>query len=128
MDVTPALAEGVKPVTGYGPGFFRIAGEVIEGAILLYPERVLPAPVAQYALFTAEHLRALCDDKLDSAAPQILLLGVGAEFTALPPRELRDCARQLGIVLEVMDSRAACRTWNVLLAEGRRVAAIIWPV
>lgn len=125
MDVTPVLAPGAKPVSGYGPGFFRIGDELINAPILLWPDAVEAAPVATLAELTAAHITAICQH---ASAPQVLLLGMGPLFDTLPPKELRLAARAAGVILEPMDSGAACRTWNVLLAEGRRVAALIWPV
>lgn len=125
MDITPVLATGAKPVSGYGPGFFRIGEEVIRGPVLIYPQTVLPAPVSELAALTPEHITAICTHE---SAPQVLLLGVGATFDQLPPPVLRQAAKAAGVILEPMDSGAACRTWNVLLSEGRRVAALIWPI
>lgn len=56
--------------------------------------------------------------------PEILILGTGARLE-WPGGELRRAARAAGIALEAMDSGAAARTWNLLVAEGRRVAALI---
>lgn len=125
MDVTPVLAIGAKPVNGYGPGFFRVGDEVINGPVLLYPESVQAAPVAALADLTPEHITAIC---MAAPCPQVLLLGVGPVFDKLPPAAWRQAAKAAGVILEPMDSGAACRTWNVLLSEGRRVAALIWPV
>lgn len=124
MDVTPALANTAKPLSGYGAGFFRIGDEVVNGPIFLLPEQVAPAPVATLEALTAEHITALCQQ----GKMNVLLLGVGASFDRLPPKALREAARAAGVILEPMDTGAACRTWNVLLAEGRAVAALLWPV
>ena len=58
---------------------------------------------------------------------QILLLGFGPKMCAIP-RSLRSLFRSAGIVVEPMDTGAACRTFNVLLAEDRRVAAALLPI
>jgi len=125
MDVTPVMAKGAKPVSGYGVGFFRIGDEVVSGAVLLYPETVVAAPVAALDQLTPEMLTQICQQE---PVPQVLLLGVGPVFDRLPSPELRAAAKQAGVILEIMDTGAACRTWNVLLSEGRRVAALLWPV
>lgn len=125
MDVTPVLAVGAKPISGYGEGFFRVGEAVINGPVFLRPEQVTEAPVATLAELTADHITALCKAE---PAPQVLLLGVGKVFDQLPPKELRLAAKAAGVILEPMDTGAACRTWNVLLSEGRRVSALLWPV
>ncbi|HID67501.1 MAG TPA: hypothetical protein EYP31_04435 [Roseibacterium sp.] len=105
------------PVDGYGPGFFRVGGTVLQGAILLLPTGA--APWGGYGDVAA----------LVAVAGQVdvLLLGTGAEI-AHPPAELRRAVEAAGLGLEVMASAAACRTYNVLLAEGRRVGAAMLPV
>lgn len=106
-----------RPVQGYGPGFFRIGGTVIEGGALTGPDG--PAPWA--GLNEAQALLALAG-RID-----VLLLGMGAEI-AHPPADLRAALEDAGIGVEVMSSPAACRSYNVLLAEGRRVALAVLPV
>lgn len=125
MDVTPVLAKGAKPVSGYGTGFFRVGEEVITGPILLHPERVAAAPVARLEDLTPDLITQICRQE---PVPQVLLLGLGPAFERLPPKELRLAAKAAGVILEPMDTGAACRTWNVLLSEGRRIAALLWPV
>ncbi|WP_136637540.1 Mth938-like domain-containing protein [Pseudooceanicola onchidii] len=106
-----------RPIEGYGPGFFRIGGEVITGP----------------ALITADRAQAWggYDDTaaLLPLAGQIdvLFIGTGAEMAYLPPA-FRTTLDTAGIGVEPMASAAACRTYNVLLSEGRRVAAALLPV
>ncbi|HET6224238.1 MAG TPA: Mth938-like domain-containing protein, partial [Dongiaceae bacterium] len=57
----------------------------------------------------------------------LLLVGCGARMAPLPPA-LRQALRQIGVVMEPMDTGAACRTYNVLMAEGRRVCAALIAV
>ncbi len=125
MDVTPELAKGAKPINGYGSGFFRVGEDVVNGPILLHPERVAPAPVASVDQLTPDIITQVCRQE---PVPQVLLLGLGPTFDQLPPKELRLAAKAAGVILEPMDTGAACRTWNVLLSEGRRITALLWPV
>lgn len=68
---------------------------------------------------------ALLDPVLALAPrPEVLLLGTGATLV-WPPADLRRAAREAGLALEAMDSRAAARTWNVLVQEGRLVACLL---
>lgn len=109
--------DGLRPVEGYGPGFFRIGGQVIEGPMLV----------------TAETVRGW--GGLDNSAPllalaggiDVLFLGTGAAMAHLPAG-LRDALEAAGIGVETMTSPSACRTYNLLLAEGRRVALAALPV
>lgn len=103
------------PIDGYGAGFFRIGGKVYEGALLVLPHSV--APWGGYG--DAARLLAL---KVD-----VLFMGTGPETTHIP-KELRIALEGAGIGVEPMASPAACRTYNVLLAEGRRVAVALLPV
>mmetsp|Transcript_6672 Transcript_6672/g.11640 ORF Transcript_6672/g.11640 Transcript_6672/m.11640 type:complete len:118 (+) Transcript_6672:573-926(+) len=106
-----------RPVDGYGPGFFRVGGEKFDGAVLL-----LPSGPASWGGF--EDVAALV---AAAGEVDVMLLGTGAEI-AHPPAALRHVVEAAGLGLEVMASSAACRTYNVLLAEGRRVGAAMLPV
>ncbi|MCB2110784.1 MAG: Mth938-like domain-containing protein [Defluviimonas sp.] len=105
------------PVDGYGPGFFRIGGKVVRGPVLIGPAGV----GAWGGLGDTAALAALGD------GVDVLLLGMGRTI-AHPPASLRDAVEAAGLALEPMDSAAAARTYNMLLAEGRRVAAALLPV
>ncbi len=106
-----------KPVDGYGPGFFRIGGTVHHGALLTGPSGT--APWGGYDDLSA--LVALAD-KVD-----VLFIGTGAEIAHIPGG-LRRELEEAGVGVETMSSPAACRTYNVLLSEGRRVALAVLPV
>lgn len=105
------------PVEGYGPGFFRIGGEVFEGAILT--GRAGTTAWGGYGDIAP--LTALAQE-ID-----VLFLGTGAEIAHIPP-DLRTALNEAGIGVEVMSSPAAARTYNVLLSEGRRIALALLPV
>lgn len=105
------------PVDGYGPGFFRIAGEIHEG-----PVAILPSGVTRWGGMDDHAPLAGAAGLID-----VLFLGTGAE-TAHPPASFREAVESVGIGLEFMASPAACRTYNVLLSEGRRVGLALIPV
>lgn len=106
-----------QPVESYGPGFFRIGGRVLHGAVIVTPRDAGPWG----GLEDIAPLLSLAGDV------DVLFLGMGAEI-AHAPKALRDALEEQGIGVEVMASPAACRTYNVLLSEGRRVALALLPV
>lgn len=124
MDVTPLIPSGRQFIQGYGDGGFRISGQRYEGAVLVLPERTLPWPVNDVADITPDTLRELQADDADVA---LLLIGCGKSMAFIDP-VLRTDVREWGVVIDAMDTGAACRTYNVLLSEERRVAAALLPV
>lgn len=105
------------PVDGYGPGFFRVAGAVIEGPVL-----VVPTGVASWGGYEDTETLIARQAELD-----VLFIGTGAEI-AHPPEPFRAAMEAAGLAIEPMASAAAARTYNVLLSEGRRVGAALLPV
>ena len=105
------------PIEGYGPGFFRIGGQVHEG-----PIAVLPQGIKRWGGY--EDIASLIEvaDSLD-----VLFVGTGAEIAHVPAA-FRTALEEAGIGVESMASPAACRTYNVLLSEGRRVGLALIPV
>jgi uncharacterized protein len=114
-DITPVIPAGRKLITAYGDGGFRISGEVFAGSVLVFPDRVLTWDAA----LSAESLAPAAEAKVE-----ILLIGCGRSMAFIEP-ELRASLRQAGVVIDAMDTGAAARTYNVLMAEGRKVAAAL---
>lgn len=117
MRLNEILFTDAKPIDGYGPGFFRVGGTVIEGGALVSPTGAGPwggyedtAPL----LALAGHV-------------DVLFVGTGAEVAHIP-QTVRRALEEAGIGVEAMNSPSACRTFNILLSEGRRVAAAVRPV
>ena len=123
MDITPLVPEGRHVIESYGDDGFRINGERYEGPVIVWPEGVVPWAVSDIAAAGIETL-----DAIFAAEPpiEILLIGSGATFE-MAPAALRQALSARGIALESMDTGAACRTYNVLMAEDRRVAAALIP-
>ena len=106
-----------RPVDGYGPGHWRVGGQVIEGACLA----TATGARAWGGLDDLDPLLAL------AGTVDVLFVGTGRHVVHLP-ESFRDRLEAAGIAAEAMDSPAAARTYNVLLSEGRRVAAALLTV
>lgn len=117
----PAVPEGRQLVQRYRPGGFTIGGRHLSGSVLVLPDRTMAWAAAAMAEVTLDGLAALRTAQLPV---ELLLLGTGAAFVVAPPA-LREGLRGWGIVVETMATPAACRTYNLLVAEGRRVAAAL---
>jgi uncharacterized protein len=113
---------GQPPIDSYGAGGFRVGGVARRGGLLILPDRIdgwdpaLPLTAEAFAPVVA------AADRVD-----VLLVGVGADIAPLP-LGARAALEAAGIGVETMATPAACRTYNVLLAEARRVAAALLPV
>lgn len=117
MRLNEVVFNDAKPVEGYGPGFFRIGGQVIHGP-------VITAPSGTRTWGGLEDVAAL---EALAAESDVIFIGTGAEIAHLPAG-LRDTLETAGVGVEAMASPAAARTYNVLLSEGRRVALAMLPI
>ena len=117
MRLTPVTYDSALPIAGYGPGFFRIGSHVMQGACLISPWDAGP-----WGGFEDTAGPLTLSGRID-----VLFVGTGPEIAHVPPafRVLMEAA---GMGVEVMNSPAACRTYNVLLGEGRRVAVALLPM
>lgn len=122
MEINTVNPRDFQVIQGYGDGGFRISGQRHEGAVLVLPSRTLAWSVADLGQVTPESLSALADER---PAIEVLLLGTGARTQAIAPSLRRALGELYGLGVEVMDSGAACRTYNVLVAELRPVAAAL---
>jgi uncharacterized protein len=106
--------------TGYGPGYVRLGIMEYRGNLLVTPERIVEGWAAGgFDGLTESDFAALA-----ALQPEVALLGTGARLR-FPHTRLTRPLVEANIGLEVMDTPAACRTFNILAAEGRRVAAAI---
>ena len=119
MDLTPLVKPGLQVVERYGPAGFRVAGVIYKKPILVFPKRTIEWPGG---VPDETGLAAVIDD----GAIELLLLGLGRRVAPVPAA-LRQALKAHGISVEPMDTGAACRTYNVLVAEDRRVAAGLLP-
>ena len=120
-EVAPVDPRGRSVIQSYGDGRFRISGTILTGSVIVLVDAVLPWPEGDAGTVSIESLAAVVDA---DPAVEILLLGTGRTMRPLDPG-LRAALRKHGIVGDAMDTGAACRTFNVLAGEDRRVAAAL---
>lgn len=123
MQLTLERTGDANRIRAYDVGSVTVNESVYRGVTVVTPDRIIEdwLQVAVHALET-EHMHQLI--ALDA---EILLLGTGRRQQFPEPRLLGEVIRE-GVGIEVMTTEAACRTYNVLLAEGRRVAAALFPI
>jgi len=112
-------AAGRNLVTAYGEHYVAVNGERHDSSMVLLPDRVLDWEPQAF-----ERLRVEDFDFLRTLDVEIVLLGTGPRQRFPHPRLTAPLA-QAGIGVEVMDIQAACRTYNILVAEERKVAAAL---
>ena len=122
-------------INGYGGGQFRIAGQTCNGAQFVLPRLTLNWQITSLADVTANAIAEMLAagkntgilEGQDGQMTELVILGVGARADSHLP-ELAQALKAQNIRLEVMTTAAACRTWNVLLTEGRSAAVGLLPV
>lgn len=120
MKLHLTTAPGAQLITGYGSGYVQVNGRRYEESLIVLPDRVIAGwAVRAFAELSAHHLSEILPHR-----PEIVLLGTGARQRFPAPALLADLILS-DIGFEVMDTQAACRTYNILVAEGRRVAAAL---
>ncbi|MCA3595132.1 MAG: Mth938-like domain-containing protein [Methylobacterium sp.] len=117
----PGFLPGRHPIEGYGADGFRFAGMAHPGSILALPSGIRAWPLDDLALVGDADLAPLHAER---EAIELLIIGSGRK-AVLPIGPLADRLREAGFRPEFMDTPAAARTYNVLLAENRRVAALL---
>jgi uncharacterized protein len=111
---------GRNAVTGYGEGWIEVNRSRHRASLVVSADRLVTDwPAASIEALTADHLAAILE-----MAPEIVLLGTGPAFRFLEPALLAPLYNA-GIGVEVMDTPAACRTYNILMGEGRNVVAAL---
>jgi len=122
MDLTPVAGAGRQIIERYAASGFRVNGVIYHGSVLVFPDLTVAWDAANASDVTLDTLAPV----IEHGGVEILLLGLGRSTSAIPAT-LRTALRTAGIALEAMDTGAACRTYNVLVAEDRRVAAALIP-
>ena len=117
MPMLEADYDGAVPVDGYGPGFFRVAGVLHRGPVIVTAAGARPwgGPGDAAALVAL------------AGQVDVLFLGLGVDV-ARPPAELVAALEGAGLMFEAMATPTAARSYNLTLSEGRRVACALIPV
>lgn len=117
MEVNEVSFYGQPPVDAYGPGFFRVSNLIHKGALFL----TLKGSIDWAGL---DDLNTIIENKDDY---DVIFIGMGKEITPLP-KLISSKLEKAGVPFEVMNSPSACRTYNVLLSEERRVGLAVLPI
>jgi len=113
-------AAGRNAFTGYGKGYVLVNGSRHESSVVVVPD----APVAGWDVEAVGDLDEARIARLAALDVEVLLIGTGDRLEFPSPRLLLPFA-QAGVGTEIMDTPAACRTYNILMGEGRKVAAAL---
>lgn len=124
MDLLPRIPADRQVINAYGDGGFRVSGRHWTEAVLVFPGQTLPWGIADIAQISMASLEAaFCMEP----PVELLLIGCGPNMVFID-KALRAGIRARGLVIEPLDTGAACRTYNLLMGEGRRVGAALIPV
>jgi uncharacterized protein len=114
-------AEGRNLFTGYGEGYVSVNDQRHSRNIVVAPDHAVQEWDAEsWETLTPGHMQPLLELK-----PEIVILGTGAQLR-FPRPEVARALAEAAVGFEAMDTKAACRTYNILMAEGRRVVAAIF--
>ena len=120
MKIEREQPEGRNAFTGYGEGYVEVNGVRYSESLVVSGDRVISDwPARSVESLSGDHIAAIVDLK-----PEVVLIGTGVRFQ-FPEAALLAPLQKAGIGVEVMDTKAACRTYNILLGEGRNVAAAL---
>ncbi len=113
-------AAGNQLITGYGEGWVAVNTIRYERSLIVLPERVIKDwDATDFDSLTVAHFERIAELK-----PEVVLLGTGKTHRFIHPR-LTAPLTAIGVSVECMDTAAACRTYNILMAEGRQVAVAL---
>jgi uncharacterized protein len=122
MDITPLIPNESKVIQSYGEQGFVISGASYKGSVFVTPLDVIEIPL--YKLEDIKENNVVFLSHFPEA--EIVLIGTGKTITFIPSN-IRQIFKKNNGFAESMDTGAACRTYNTLLADGRNVAAILFP-
>ncbi len=123
MKLHTSRPAGINTFTGYGEGFVLVNGQRLDHSVIVLPDRLIEGWAGSFETLTAAELASLAE-----LGSEVVLLGTGSLLRFPAPQMMREAQPALaraGLGLEVMDVKAACRTYNILIAEERKVAAAL---
>ncbi len=120
-DITPTISASAKVLESYGPGRFTVSGEMVYGSIIISAGSLVNWDVQNFSDISIESFSPLFELEEDI---DVVIIGCG-EKTQLISAEIRNHFKQAGITLDFMTTGSASRTYNVMLSEGRQVAAAL---
>ena len=124
MDITPEAAANLIQVEGYGDGGFRLNGRRFEGTVCLLPSGISSPEVQAVGDLDGSNWP---QEILDQAAElDVLLVGTGATMVLIP-KVAKQALSAAGLHCEPMNTGAGCRTFNVLVLDGRKIGALLFP-
>ncbi len=122
MKLQTLLDAALNTLTGYGPGYLEINRVRHASGVLVQPQGAVQA----WPIDNADALGLADFERMLALRPELVLLGTGSRQRFAHPR-LYACLSNARIGLEMMDTGAACRTYNILMSEGRQVLAALIP-
>lgn len=117
-------APAAQQIQAYGGGGFRVSGVRIEGSVLVHADRAEAWAAGMVEEISAASVAALVAEETPGV---LVIIGCGRTFQPMPPA-LRQALAAAGVHAEWMDTGAACRTFNLLVSEGRDVRAALLAV
>lgn len=123
MDITPLIDADKQIINGYGEGYCVVSQQKYEHPVIVFPQHTLDWQPKDVNELCAEDFKAVIQQK---EQVELLLIGLGKSHRP-PSPSLRQAMQSHGIQIDIMTADAACRTYNVLLAEGRKLAVAVYP-
>ncbi len=127
MDITPLIRENQQVINSYSDGSFKVRNVSYNYPIIVTPDKTWRWNIDSITDISKLEARHFTDLIEQSQEIDIVLLGCGADMSFLPA-ELRLNFKNAGLSVDIMNTGAACRTYNVLMAEGRRLACALLPI
>ncbi len=119
MKIEIETLAGRNVIRAYAPGTVTINEETHRTSLIVTPERLEPWAASHFEGLSGTHF-----ERLVALGPEVVIIGTGRRLRFPPPECLAPLI-EAGIGYEIMDTGAACRTYNILMADGRRVAAAL---
>ncbi len=121
VDITPLIKKDAQVIQSYKNGQFRISQKIYKTPVLVFPEFTAQWPVTDIANLQKDDFKSVIEH---AHQIEVLLVGCGQKGQFVKPK-IKQFLKEHKITMDMMDTGAACRTYNVLMAEGRHVAAAL---